>query len=57
MAEARSEEIILARYGGAGLVCAVNLDFGFLNEFLSWKIRDKFVLSFRCNSRVKETLQ
>ena len=25
----------LARYSGVGLVCAVNVDFGFLNKFLS----------------------
>ena len=38
-------------------MCAVNVDFGFLNKFLSEKIRDKVVLSFRrCNSRVKETV-
>ena len=38
------------------MVCAVNVDFGFLNRFLSKKIRDKVVLSFRCNSRVEETV-
>ena len=37
-------------------MCAVNVDFGFLSKLLSWKIRDKVVLSFRCNSRVKETV-
>ena len=37
---------------GVGLVCAVNLDLGFLNK----KIRDKVVHSCRCNSRVKETV-
>ena len=46
----------LARYSGVGLVCAVNVEFGFLNKFLSQKIREKVVLSFRCNPRVKETV-
>ena len=26
---------LVARYLGVGLVCAVNVDFGFLNKFLS----------------------
>ena len=35
LAEARPEEKVLARYSGLGLVCAVDVDFGFLNKFLS----------------------
>ena len=37
MSEARLAEArpYLARYSGVGLVCAVNLDFAFLNKFLS----------------------
>ena len=35
MAEARQEEVFPARYSGVGLVCAVNVEFGFLNKFFS----------------------
>ena len=50
MAKALPEEKVLrrralTRYLGVALVCFDNVDFRFLNKFLSSKIGDKLVLS------------